>query len=84
MPKAKTTKRKRKAPKKTYPEEILNERAVKFLEGECKLLQKLGIDKRIIVTFPTHRRVPLLGRLALVLLKWSRGVLDLQFILTRK
>ncbi|PIR59564.1 MAG: hypothetical protein COU68_04925 [Candidatus Pacebacteria bacterium CG10_big_fil_rev_8_21_14_0_10_45_6] len=76
---------KKKSRKKTAPpHEVLREKAALFMQDEQKLLAKYGIAKRIVVTFPQAKRLPLMGRFAIILLKWSRGVIDVEFGLINK
>lgn len=69
---------------KQSPHEVLRERADSFLREEAKLLQKYGLNKRIVVTFPRRKDVPFLGRVAVRLLKWSKAVIDTEFGLIHK
>jgi len=74
----------RDAKQKISPAEVLRSRASDFMTDEAKLLQKYGLNKRIVVTFPSKKRVPLTGLLAVKLLKWSRAVIDTEFGLIHK
>ena len=60
-------------------EKTLAERATVFMQEEAKLLEKHGLARRAIVTFPKHAKVPFLGHVGVALLKWSGGVLDTEF-----
>jgi hypothetical protein len=85
--KTKSTKRKKTARRRTsiQSRKGLREKVESYMIAEEKLLEKHGLAKRLIVTFPYHRvRVPLKGRIALRLLKWSRAVLDTQYGEIRK
>lgn len=59
--------------------EVLRERVGIYMQEESKLLAKHCLAKRIIMTFPNHASVPLLGRLGLWLLKRSKGIIDTEF-----
>lgn len=57
-----------------------------YFDGEMKLREKLGLEKRLVVLFP-HRpfgRPSLFGRLLLSLLRSQGGILDTEFSLTDK
>ena len=57
------------------------ERVDAYIADEKKLLEKYGIKKRIVVTFPRHlRKPPLLGKLAVRLLRTTRAKIDAQFL----
>lgn len=58
----------------------IQERAQQYIEDDKKLMRKYSLTKKVVVMFPRHAKVPILGRLALRLFKWSKGVIDLQFI----
>lgn len=60
-------------------QEALRERVGIYMQEEGKLLAKHGLAKRIVMTFPAHSKVPLLGRFGLWLLKRSKGVIDTEF-----
>lgn len=59
----------------------LQKKMVKYLEEDNKLMEKYNLQKRIVVLFPLHKKkiAPLLGRLALKLLKFSKGYPDIHF-----
>lgn len=71
----KTTKRKSKKLEPNF-----RERVSYYIDDEKKLLEKYGLLKHIVVLFPQHRKPPLLGKLAVKLLRWSGGAVDAQFI----
>lgn len=76
-----------KSTKKTKPaslHETLQLKATAYMEDEQKLLQKHGLNRRIIVTFPHRKTVPLMGKFAVWLLKKSKAVIDTEFGLMRK
>jgi len=64
--------------------EILREKVTSFMDDEQKLLKKYGLGRRIIVTFPAHKKVPFSGKIAVFLLKWSRAVIDTEFGIFQK
>lgn len=66
------------------PHEILAAKASAFMEQEQALLKKHGIIRRIIVTFPNRTNIPITGKLAVWLLKKSKGVIDTEFALMPK
>lgn len=57
----------------------LSERAEKYMAADQKLMQKHKLGKRIVVLFPHSKSIPLVGRLALYLLKRKHAVLDMEF-----
>lgn len=69
------------ATKKAQPKspKTLADKAVAFMQEDAKLLEKHGLARRLVITFPHSMRVPLLGRLGVALLKRSRAVLDTEF-----
>jgi len=78
--KSKATKRKQPTRRRLKKQSGLREVVETYMEAEEKLLAKHGLAKRLIVTFPYHQlRVPIKGRIALRLLKWSKAILDTQY-----
>lgn len=71
-----TKKAKRKS---KSPQDILTEKATAFMVDEQKLLKKYGLARQIVVTFPKRESVPLMGKVAVKLLKWSGGVIEPKF-----
>lgn len=70
-------------PKKSHNKlELLQERASSYIQEDAKLMQKYKIAKKIVVFFPFHKKPPFLGRIALKLLSWSKGEIDIRFIST--
>lgn len=69
----------KKKKSKMKPEE-LRDRALGYLKDENKLQEKYGILKKVVVVFPRKKKAPVLGSLAIWLLKKSGGVIDLHFI----
>lgn len=61
----------------------LEERIKAFALQEQKLLKQHKIAKKSIVVFPTHKKVPLLGRIAGWLLKIAKGKIQTVFIETK-
>lgn len=55
------------------------ERVKKYMKENEKLLTKYKLSTRVVVHFPTHRRIPAFCNFALWLLKIGRGVLDTKF-----
>lgn len=58
--------------------QTLQERAVAYINDEKAALERHGLSKLIVVTFPNKQKPPFLGFIALKLLKWSGGVADIQ------
>ena len=56
----------------------------KLVKDETALYEKEGVRKRVVITFPTHDKVPLLGKVALWFLKKSKARLDYQFNFIKK
>ena len=50
-----------------------------MLEKEQAVYQKEGIARRFVITFPNRQKAPLLGRIGVTLLGWSRGVIQIQY-----
>lgn len=78
----KATPRKNRRRTQILTQERLREKVEAYILDEQKLLEKHGLAKRLVISFPYHRnpnKVPLRGRIAQILLTWSRGVLDTQF-----
>lgn len=63
----------------------LNEKVEAFSKDEAKILKKHKLAKRQVVVFPhsTNGKVPFMGRLAMKLLKLSKGVITIQFFNTK-
>jgi hypothetical protein len=59
--------------------EMLRDRVAVYMQEEQKLLNKHGLTKRIVVTFPKHLSTPLFGRLGVWFLKRSSGIIDTEF-----
>ena len=47
-----------------------------FYAEQEKLLKKLGIARRLGITFPRRKRVPLLSKIARAVIVWQGGVVD--------
>lgn len=57
----------------------LEQKVKSYLEKEAKLVEQLGLKRRLVLDFPRHKKVPLLGRIAGRLLMWSGGHPDIRF-----
>lgn len=87
-----TTTRKAKPQKAVNRQAVLSdkqlqEKVVEYLQAEEKLLEKHGLAKRLVISFPYSRnpeKIPLTGKIAQKLLTWSRAVLDTQFGVRQK
>lgn len=62
----------------------IKKRIEQYVEQEKELLEKLQLKKVIVITFPFHTKVPLLGKLALKLLKMTGSKVDISFIDNKK
>lgn len=73
-------KKKRAAKKKAEP--TIQERAQKYIQEDIKLMEKHYLNKRVVVEFPKRAggKPPMLGRLAMYLLRKSGGVISVQFV----
>lgn len=47
---------------------------------EQKLRDKYRLDRRILIVFQDSSKVPILGKLAGLFLKWSRGRVEVFFV----
>lgn len=61
---------------KKNPQIVLQARVEKLLKDENALLTKHKLAKKLIVSFPTRRHSPLLGRLGMWLVRRSGGIID--------
>jgi hypothetical protein len=81
----KTTKKRAKVVKQPVARGI-DVRVRQYLEAEIELLDKLGLEKRMIVNFPRRAggRPPMLFRLVLRLMARYGGILDTHFTFKQK
>lgn len=57
----------------------LQDKIKPILEKEHAAYEKAGVVRRFAVTFPNRHKAPLLGRLAVKLLNFSGGIIQIQF-----
>lgn len=51
-----------------------------IIEAENAAYDEAGITRGFVVTFPNRQKPPLLGRLAVKLLKKSGGIIQMQYL----
>lgn len=58
---------------------LLNIKVARYVPEMKKLLRKHGLISRMIISFPTKKKIPFLGKVGVMLIKRTGGVIDTIF-----
>jgi hypothetical protein len=57
----------------------LRDKLEEYFETEKKLLEKLQLKKRMVITFKNRKKVPFLSSIAIKIMRKQGGILDTEF-----
>lgn len=57
----------------------LRDKLEEYFETEKKLLEKLQLKKRMVITFKNRKKVPFLSNIAIKIMRKQGGILDTEF-----
>jgi len=65
--------------RKTKNEPTFDERIRQYISDDSVSLKEYELERTLCVNFPKRRRVPFLSLIALAILRWQGGILDMRF-----
>jgi len=68
-----------KKPRKIKKEPTFDDRIRQYLANDSISLNAHGLKRTLCVNFPKRKRVPFLSLVALAILRWQGGILDMRF-----
>jgi hypothetical protein len=71
----------KKTEQERRPQQVLGEKAAEYLKKVEALQKKMGIGSVLTVDFPNRKRTPLLGRVAMWVVRMQGGIINTRFYL---